>query len=412
MRIRQVICARGRAGYLHLDLAAIRGGARADGGIFHGDPVTPGFRRIAEAAEILSLMLVLDDGQVAFGDCADVIFAGAAGRDRIFRPADHEADVAEHVAPLLVGRAVDDFRRNAQALDRCTFGGARLHTAIRYGVTQALLHAAALALRVPMARVLGDQYACTPATAPIPLLANCQNNDLMQLDRMILKRVELLPHAYFTSVENELGLRGEKLVAWLAAIARRVRGVGDADYRPRLHIDVYGTIGQMCSGRIGEIADYIEQLRQAAQPYPLLIESPLIAATRAAQIEAFATLRETLRAKGIAVPLIADEWCNTLEDIRAFSAAGAADYVQVKTPDLGGINNSVEAVLYCRSVGMGVCLGGTGNETDHSARICTHVGLATQPDFMLTKPGLGGDEAIMIQSNEMARTLALLSQAA
>ena len=52
--------------------------------------------------------------------------------------------------------------------------------------------------------------------------------------------------------------------------------------------------------------------------------------------------------------------------------------------------------------------GGTANETDHSARICTHIGLACQPDFMLSKPGLGTDEALMIQTNEMARTLAIL----
>jgi methylaspartate ammonia-lyase len=29
---------------------------------------------------------------------------------------------------------------------------------------------------------------------------------------------------------------------------------------------------------------------------------------------------------------------------------------------------------------------------------------------MLSKPGLGGDEAVMIQTNEMARTLALIAR--
>ena len=83
--------------------------------------------------------------------------------------------------------------------------------------------------------------------------------------------------------------------------------------------------------------------------------------------------------------------------------------MQIKTPDLGGINNTIEAVLYCRSKKMGSSLGGTANETDHSARICTHIGLACSPDFMLSKPGLGVDEALMIQTNEMARTLAILA---
>ena len=72
--------------------------------------------------------------------------------------------------------------------------------------------------------------------------------------------------------------------------------------------------------------------------------------------------------------MIADEWCNTLEDIKLFADAKAADFVQIKTPDLGGINNTIEAVLYCKQHGMGAALGGTANETDQSARICTHIG--------------------------------------
>ena len=126
------------------------------------------------------------------------------------------------------------------------------------------------------------------------------------------------------------------------------------------------------------------------------------------QIELFRKLRETLRKNGTKIGVIADEWCNTLEDVRLFTDEKAADVLQIKTPDLGGINNTIEAVLYCKRHGMGAALGGTANETDQSARICTHIGLACRPDFMLSKPGLGVDEALMIQRNEMHRTLALL----
>src|SRR6185312_6785937 len=127
------------------------------------------------------------------------------------------------------------------------------------------------------------------------------------------------------------------------------------------------------------------------------------------QIDRFRSLRVLLKEKGVKVGLIVDEWCNTLEDIKRFADELPSDYVQIKTPDLGGINNTIEAVLYCRSKKMGSSLGGTANETDHSARICTHIGLACSPDFMLSKPGLGVDEAVMIQTNEMARTLAILA---
>ena len=134
-----------------------------------------------------------------------------------------------------------------------------------------------------------------------------------------------------------------------------------------------------------------------------------IAKTQEEQIEKFAGLRRLLKEKGIDVGLIADEWCNTLPDIKLFAAAAASDFVQIKTPDLGSIHNTIEAVLFCKENGMGACLGGTANETDHSTRISCHMGLACRPDFMLSKPGLGVDEALMIQRNEMRRTLALLA---
>lgn len=76
-------------------------------------------------------------------------------------------------------------------------------------------------------------------------------------------------------------------------------------------------------------------------------------------------------------------------------------------PDLRSITNSISAVLECRRHGMGACLGGSANETDQSARIAAHLALACRPDVLLARPGLGGDEALMIVGNEMARTLAL-----
>jgi methylaspartate ammonia-lyase len=197
-------------------------------------------------------------------------------------------------------------------------------------------------------------------------------------------------------------------MAFVRRVAGRIKEIGDADYHPRIHVDLYGTLGELFAMKIEPLADYLGKLRGESGAYHLLVESPMIAKTQEEQIEKFRALRELLGKKGIDVGLIADEWCNTLADIELFAKAGASDFVQIKTPDLGGINNTIEAVLYCKSHGMGACLGGTANETDQSTRISTHIGLACRPDFMLSKPGLGADEALMIQTNEMARTLALL----
>jgi methylaspartate ammonia-lyase len=410
MKVKDVICAAGRSGYMHRDLLAIKAGkGKPNGSLYEGEPMSPGFTRIIEPATIISVMLVLEDGQVAFGDCADVILAGVAGRDPAFNAAGHIDYVRKEVADALRGRDVSTFKANAEEMDGFAYAGKRLHTAIRYGVSQALLHASALSHKQTMAEVIAREYGGTISTTPIPILASCHKDDLGQLDRVILKRVELLPHASFQIVSEHVGLQGEKLAAFVRRVATRCREIGDADYNPRIHVDLYGTLGELFEMNVERLVDYLGKLRQESGPYKLLVESPMIAKTQQEQIDKFSATRQLLKQKGIDVGIIADEWCNTLDDIRLFAQAQASDFVQIKTPDLGSIHNTIEAVLYCKANGMGACLGGTANETDHSTRISCHMGLACRPDFMLSKPGLGADEALMIQTNEMARTLALLA---
>ncbi len=407
MKIRDVVYCTGLSGYFNKDLLAVKAGAKPNGTFLEGKPLTPGYTNIVQAGAIISVMLVLDDGSVAIGECADVIFSGLAGRDPLFVPAEHLPLLEKVVRPWLSGRDVSTFRPWAEEIDRMEPAGRRLHTALRYGLTQALLNATALAGRETMAEVIVREYGSRLATAPIGILASCHRGDALQLDRVIMKRAAVLPHASFT-LAKDLGPNGEVLMDYARSIAARIREVGAPDYRPRIHLDLYGTLGDLFGSDLDGLAEYLARLGQAAQPFDLLIESPVIAASRAGQIETLGRLKAGLRARGARVGLIADEWCNTLEDTRVFAQSQACDYVQIKTPDLGGINNSIEAVLFCKAHGMGCCLGGTANETDLSARITAQIALATGPDFLLSKPGIGADEGLMILTNEMLRTLALV----
>jgi methylaspartate ammonia-lyase len=407
MNIRDVVYSVGLSGYFNKDLAAVKAGARPNGTFLEGKPLTAGYTNIVQAGAVVSVMLLLEDGSVAVGECADVIFSGLAGRDPLFVPAQHLPLLESTVRRWLVGRDVGAFRANAQEIDRMEVDGRRLHTALRYGLTQALLAATALAGRETMAEVIAREYGSTLATAPVGILASCHRGDALQLDRVIMKRAAVLPHASFT-LAKDLGPHGEVLMEYARSIARRIQEVGAPDYRPRIHLDLYGTLGDLFGADLEGLADYLARLGEAVKPFDLLIESPVIAGSRQAQIDTLGQLKAGLRSRGANVGLIADEWCNTLEDTRVFAQAGACDFVQIKTPDLGGINNSIEAVLHCRANGMGCCLGGTANETDLSARITAQIALATGPDFLLSKPGIGADEGLMILTNEMLRTLALV----
>jgi methylaspartate ammonia-lyase len=72
---------------------------------------------------MLSVMLMLDDGQVAYGDCMDVIFSGAAGRDPVFRVVEHLPMMESVVRPRLLGRALTAFRPTDRTYKRHFIAG-------------------------------------------------------------------------------------------------------------------------------------------------------------------------------------------------------------------------------------------------------------------------------------------------
>ncbi|MFC7210504.1 methylaspartate ammonia-lyase [Natronoarchaeum sp. GCM10025321] len=410
MRIERVRAVPTVSGFFFDDQRAIKRGAEQDGFGYRGEPVTPGFDSIRQAGEALTVELELSDGSVAVGDCAAVQYSGAGGRDPLFRAETYRDVVRGSVADELVRRDPDAFADNVaviEALPAVHGDGGALHTAVRYGVSQALLDAAATARRTTPTDVLAEALGTTPATEPVPVFGQSGDDRRANAEKMLLKGVPVLPHGLFNSVEK-LGPDGKRLREYLAWLADRVDDLGPAGYDPRFHVDVYGIIGEVFGPPYdrAELAEYFSELQAAADPYPLQIEGPMDAGSRAEQIRAMATLRDGLAEAGVDVDIVADEWCNTAGDVRAFVDAGAADVVQIKTPDLGGIQHSARAVEYCRDTDTRAYLGGSCNETEISARACAHVALATDAAQVLAKPGMGFDEGYMIVTNEMRRTLA------
>ena len=410
MKIIDVVCSKGRTGFYFDDQRAIKNGAGHDGTFYVGEPATEGFRAIRQAGEAISVMLLLEDGQIAHGDCAAVQYSGAGGRDPLFLAEEFIPLIDTYIKPQLVGKEADNFRKLAADMEAIEIDGKRLHTAIRYGVSQALLDAVAKASGRLMCEVVADEYGCTVAEKPIPIFTQSGDARYDNADKMIIKGAQVLPHALINHVETKLGLNGEKLKEYVAWLRDRILNFRtDEAYTPVMHIDCYGTIGQIFGAyNYKAMADYIEELGRIAKPFLLRIEGPMDCdSTREAQIEALAGLTKELDDRGCDVELVADEWCNTLEDIKLFADAKAGHMVQIKTPDLGGVNNTIEAVLYCKEKGIGAYQGGTCNETDRSAQVCVQCAMATQPVQILAKPGMGVDEGFMIAYNEMERILAV-----
>ena len=411
MKIKNIVCSKSLTGFYFDDQAAIKAGAVQDGFTYVGKAVTDKFKAIRQKGEAVSIMFILEDGQVGIGDAAAVQYSGAGGRDPLFVADEGIKIINEKIKPFLVGKDVSRFRELAVEIDAYEIDGKLIHTALRYGLTQALLASTAKANKITMAEVVRKEYNISNKIySRIPMFAQTGDDRYSNVDKMIIKEVEVMPHALINNIETKLGYQGEILkeyVSWLRGRVLQLRQRDD--YNPVFHIDVYGTIGQIFDNDYERIYDYLKELEELAHPFTLRIEGPTDAGNRMDTMIALRTITALINNNGSKVEIVADEWCNTLDDVKFFADNNAGHMLQVKTPDLGGINNVIEALLYCKDRNIGAYSGGTCNETNISAEITTNIAIACSAKQCLAKPGMGTDEGIMIVNNIMNRTIALIN---
>jgi len=405
--VADLVATPGLGGFFFDDQAAIRAGAVRDGGTYRGTALTPGYSSVRVPAESVSVMLVLDDGYVATGDCASVQYSGVAGREPRLHAEELSRRLETELAPLLRGLELSSFREAAEAVE-LRIEALGLGRAAAYGVSQALLDAAAHhAGHHLMSRVVTTEWGLSDDLAPVPLYCQSGEERYDNVDKMIMKDVPVLPHGLINHA-GLVGPGGEQVVTYVRWVRDRIAALAThPGYHPVLHVDVYGLLGVAAGGSVERTADILQEMEEAAGPHQLRVEHPIDGGSRDGQIAVMSALRQVLARRGSGVQLVADEWANTAADIHLFAAAGAADLIQIKTPDLGSVHHVVDAVLDCQAHGVGTVLGGSCAETDRSARVSTHIGLATGVTQMLAKPGMGVDEGLAVVSNEMNRGLRL-----
>ncbi len=408
MKIVDVILTKSYTGFYFDDQRAIKAGAGHDGFMYVGKPITEGFTSIRQAGEAISIQLVLEDGTIGYGDCAAVQYSGAGGRDPLFLASDFIPFIEKNLVPQLIGEDVSKFRPLAEKYDRMLIDGKRMHTAIRYGITQALLNATANSRRITMAEVIRDEYDVEKSEyKPVPVFAQSGDDRYDNADKMIMKEADVLPHALINHVGTKLGEHGEILIKYIAWLRDRILKYRvNKDYDPIFHIDVYGTIGLAFNYDVDKMFEYLLECEKTAAPFRIRIEGPIDTGDREGTMNYEKILTEKLDKAGSKLQIVADEWCNTLEDIKYFADNHAGHVLQIKTPDLGGVNNVAEAILYCNEKGVGSYCGGTCNETNISAQTTTNIAIACRALQCLAKPGMGVDEGFMIVKNEMNRVIA------
>lgn len=409
MKIIDVILTKSYTGFFFDDQKAIKIGADSDGFMYVGEPATPGFSQIRVPGEAISIQLVLDNGFVAYGDCAAVQYSGAGGRDPLFLADDYIPFIETYLKPQLLKEEITTFKELANKYDHMLVEGRPMHTAIRYGITQALLHAVAIKNKLSLAEVIRNEYNPNNRVLKrVPIFAQSGDNRYSNVDKMILKEVDAMPHALINNIKEKLGLNGEILLDYIKWLSDRViKYRKNPNYNPVFHVDVYGTIGIIFNNDTEAIVKYTKKLAEAAAPFHLRLEGPVDTGDREGTMVALRDITKRVDEEKISVEIVADEWCNTFEDIVYFADNKAGHMLQIKTPDLGGINNTAEAIIYCKNAGIGAYCGGTCNETNISAQVTTNIAIACEADQCLAKPGMGVDEGFMIVKNEMERVIAL-----
>ncbi len=143
MKIKKVLTSVGLTGFYMDDKAAIKAGAKIDNFAYIGKPLTPGFTRVREPGESVSVMFVMDTGDIVYGDCAVAQYAASGGRELPQRAKDLVAMMEKQITAQLEGREIDKFRPFAAEVDKLTYQGQQIPAALRYGITQAILEAVA-----------------------------------------------------------------------------------------------------------------------------------------------------------------------------------------------------------------------------------------------------------------------------
>lgn len=399
----------GESAFYADDLMSIRAGAERDGFAYRGATLTPGHAAVRSPARAILLRVETTAGAAGWGDAVAVQYAGVGGRDAPVDPAALGVEV-DFVARALQDAGELDLVDACALIERLRFDGRPVHTAVRYGLSQAWLNATAVESGRSPLHVLADLTGLEDPEL-LPVYAQSGDEREVNADRMILRGVEVLPHGLFNS-PTSFGSDGGRFLDYVAWLRRRVDELGAPGYQPRLHLDVYGMLGQTMGLDVDRMATFLGAAEAASGGLALSVESPCYGADVVETVDLLARLRAELRDRGHAVALVADEFCNSDDDVDLFVAAEAVDLIQIKMPDLGCITRAITAAQACRAAGLGVFIGGSCAETEVSAIASTHVALAVEADQVLAKPGMGVDEGVTIVRNAMRRALVEWERAA
>lgn len=390
-------------------------------------------------AAVVSLGLLLADGRVAWGDCIDV---GATSAETLI------TTIQRHIVPLLKGRKLTSFRESSAELDtlqetvflsetvqppapegltrrnlfRVDFEEKLpepivnkweevrpISAAVRYGTSQALLHAFAMAQGMSPTQVICQAYSLRKPDRLVPIHAMLKPQQVKAAKRIFGYKVGTLGFAFDgRDPIVELGRKGEFAQRSVRHLKDAVQAVGAfGQYKPTFYLDLAGGYSVVSENNLGKVLGNLSGLDSAAKPYTVWAADPVDMGECDEQIAQMAELVTLLRMRGsIGTRIVARRYATSLDAVKQFLAAKAAHYLVLDPLELGGLHAVVDAFFACKQAGVGVIVGGHSAETALSAECTAQVALAIQPNTLLAKPA--SQVGIVTVGNAMRRALAEL----
>jgi methylaspartate ammonia-lyase len=406
LKIQDVIATEIPGSYFFEDLAQIRSQHLPEPVRYHSLTNHNRFPFIRSHVPCVSIGVVSKGCPVIWGDAVPVSFAGKSGR-RSPRPAVEICRwVKTEFKEWLMGVANFDWPDVELEFQRAF---PKCEPFVTYGVSQVLVQMAAVQADQPLWVVIQQGLGGAGGPAPVFFHGSCGRDFYGAVDKMLFRKIPYLPQGQFEDIERQIGKDGLRLIEWVQDFKVRSQAFG---YVPTLTLDFHGALDEVFSNDLARIATYLASLGQEASPHRLHIESPISAPNFETFCQRQAELSKLVKKlckTSTTIALIADEWANTLEEIKHLADLDAVDGVHIKMPDVGSLYEIGRAVQQLKHRGKFSLLGGSCTETFTSSKISVHLAMATGPDATLVKPGMGFDEGFSLMAGESSKSFAEFS---
>lgn len=257
-----------------------------------------------------------------------------------------------------------------------------LHPTLHYGLTAALLQAAAGVNRVSVAEWVAREYALSLPDTAVPLQIELNEANIQTAQTILASHVASV--GYTTSKNKHkamLGAQGERLQQHVRQIAAWLSGL-DAAFQPTVHLDVQGGLGDLFDNNSGKVLGALYGLEQAAKPYLLLVQNPVWQDSREAQLAQLQQLTSYVAMRKMKLQLAADAWVDSLADAKLFADPKVCQMVHISLPRLGNLDVGITAVLHLLTQNQPVLLSGEPHA------LTTQLALATRPTLLSGSPQL------------------------